>query len=183
MSAHGNLDCVYCAVYALPTPAVLYGGDKYNPEKPDIGAIVHYLSTKWDIRCIAVQCSSYARDMMDLDQDYTPNGKINAKFGFLDAVLVYKTERCLTGKINYGGAYRFPISFDRYSFCMCNKRLVNLGTLRCCTLQVLYGLTLGLYQRQKCMIVLHIVSILMWGDLFHTFVSHKIASGAISNYV
>eukprot|EP00041_Stephanoeca_diplocostata_P020042 m.439718 g.439718 ORF g.439718 m.439718 type:complete len:714 (-) comp21456_c0_seq1:136-2277(-) len=79
--------------------ALVYGGDNYQPGKPDIAAIVRYFWAAHGTRVIAVQCTDYANWMVNQDgsvQDGT-------SYDFLDAAIVYKSEKNRKGKIKFGG--------------------------------------------------------------------------------
>eukprot|EP00037_Helgoeca_nana_P005698 m.53450 g.53450 ORF g.53450 m.53450 type:complete len:786 (+) comp16662_c0_seq1:3100-5457(+) len=80
--------------------AVCYGGDPYNPKKPDIGALAKIFWEKFRARVIAVQCDDYADYLVE-------NGSIKdgAAYAFVDAAVLYKTERTRTGVTQFGGTH------------------------------------------------------------------------------
>jgi len=80
---------------------ILYGGDPANDKKPDIGAVAKLFSEK-GARVVAVQCLQYASYMIgksSVEGDKHPP----LTWDWLDAAIVYKTEKKKDGSILFGG--------------------------------------------------------------------------------
>lgn len=82
--------------------ALVYGGDNYQSKKPDIAAIVRHFWEAHRTRIIAVQCSAYANWMLNKDGS-VQDGE---SYDFLDAAIVYETEKNRKGGIKFGTLLR-----------------------------------------------------------------------------
>eukprot|EP00035_Acanthoeca_spectabilis_P014148 m.269072 g.269072 ORF g.269072 m.269072 type:complete len:500 (-) comp16064_c0_seq11:4445-5944(-) len=83
---------------------ILYGGDPANDAKPDIGAVARHFSQK-GARVLAVQCDEYAQYMIQKPKIEGEAHKANPplSWDWLDAAIIYKTERKKDGSILFGG--------------------------------------------------------------------------------
>ena len=63
---------------------LIYGGDPYNPERPDVAALMHFAG-KDGVHVVAVQCDEYA--------DYMRQQASNSTYKFVEAACFYATQR------------------------------------------------------------------------------------------
>ena len=73
---------------------LLYGGDPYVPERPDVAALLHYAGAD-GAHVVAVQCDEYAEYMRKKSSTITYN--------FVAAACFYPTQKDDSKRILYGG--------------------------------------------------------------------------------
>jgi hypothetical protein len=71
---------------------VLYGGDPYQPKKPDIAALARVLK-QLGVRVVAIQCSEYGNYMLADAKTTTGELSRGENYCFLDAAIIYETEK------------------------------------------------------------------------------------------
>lgn len=70
---------------------MLYGGDPYQPTKPDIAALARGLK-QLGVRVIAIQCTKYGEYMLADKDAGTGELSQGQDYAFVDAAIIYETD-------------------------------------------------------------------------------------------